>query len=197
MRNNSVKIGLIIIIMASFLLLNAQRFDVNKFSDPQKYGWIDHEKQLEAREDKLQRQKLLQIYEMNRFSYRDRLLKSALVPGWTHFAAGKYAKGQVILGLEVALFFSSFYYYDQAMNYYDKYKQSDYIGEIEDYYEKTKAPWRNCQIFFGLGVMVWVYNLYDTILTVDEYNTDLWQKIYLNYHNKKLSITEKGITYRF
>ena len=175
----------------------AQKFDVEKFSDPAKYNWNSSKVQLQHRNDLQQRQKLLQVYEMNKFNYRSKLIKSALVPGWTHFSAGKYAKGQVILGLEVALFVSSFYYYDQAMNYYDKYKNSDYIGDLEYYYEKTKIPWRNSQLFFGLGLMVWVYNIYDTFLVVDEYNTELWQKIYLDYHNKKLSITPSGITYRF
>lgn len=175
----------------------AQRFDVEKFSDPAKYNWLSPESQLQTRHDLQERQKLLQVYEMNKFNYRSNVLKSALVPGWTHFSAGKYAKGQIILGLEVALFVSSFYYYDQAMNYYDNYKTSDYIGEIEDYYEKTKAPWRNSQLFLGLGLMVWVYNIYDTFLVVDEYNTELWQKIYLDYRNKKLSISPTGITYRF
>lgn len=175
----------------------AQKFDVEKFSDPAKYNWLTPQSQLQARYDLQQRQKLLQVYEMNKLNYRSNVIKSAFVPGWTHFSAGKYAKGQIILGLEVALFVSSFYYYDQAMNYYDKYKTSDYIGDLEDYYEKTKAPWRNSQLFFGLGLMVWAYNIYDTFLVVDEYNTDLWQKIYLDYHNKKLSVTPSGITYRF
>ncbi len=177
--------------------ISAQRFDVEKFSDPTKYGWLNPQDHNESRSDLLKRQKLLQVYEMNKFNYRDKVIKSAIVPGWTQFAAGKYAKGQIILGLEVALFVSSFYYYDQAMNYYDKYKNADYIGDIEDYYEKTKTPWRNSQLFFGLGVMVWIYNIYDTFLVVDEYNTELWQKIYLDYHNKKLTVTPKGLTYRF
>ena len=98
----------------------AQKFDVEKFSDPAKYNWNSSKVQLQHRNDLQQRQKLLQVYEMNKFNYRSKLIKSALVPGWTHFSAGKYAKGQVILGLEVALFVSSFYYYDQAMNYNDK-----------------------------------------------------------------------------
>lgn len=186
-----------LMLLIGFYRLSAQRFDVEKFSDPYKYGWLKPAEQHSARQDLKERQKLLQVYEMNKFNYSERLVKAAVVPGWTHFSAGKFAKGQIILGVEVALFVSSFYYYDQAMNYYDKYKNSNYIGEMEDYYEKTKAPWRNSQIFFGLGLMVWIYNIYDSYLVVNEYNTNLWQKIYLDYHNKKLSITNKGITYRF
>ena len=188
---------LIIVLTCLTLAAYAQRFDVEKFSDPAKYNWLTPQSQLQNRLDLQERQKLLQVYEMNKLNYRSNVIKSALVPGWTHFSAGKYAKGQIILGLEVALFVSSFYYYDQAMNYYDKYKTADYIGDLEAYYEKTKAPWRNSQLFFGLGLMVWVYNIYDTFLIVDEYNTELWQKIYLDYHNKKLSVTPSGITYRF
>jgi hypothetical protein len=177
--------------------ISAQTFDVEKFSHPAKYGWDSAESQQAFRNDLQNRQKLLQLYEMNKFNYRERIIKSAFVPGWTQFSAGKYARGQIILGLEVALFVSSFYYYDQAMNYYDKYKSADYIGDIEDYYEKSKTPWRNSQLFFGLGVLVWIYNLYDTYLVVDEYNTELWQKIYLDYYNKKITVTASGITYRF
>jgi hypothetical protein len=191
------KTMLIIALTCLTLAAFAQRFDVEKFSNPAKYNWQTPQLQLKNRLDLQERQKLLQVYEMNKLNYRSNVIKSALVPGWTHFSAGKYAKGQIILGLEVALFVSSFYYYDQAMNYYDKYKTSDYIGDLEDYYEKTKAPWRNSQLFFGLGLMVWVYNIYDTFLVVDEYNTELWQKIYLDYHHKKLSVTPSGITYRF
>jgi hypothetical protein len=107
---NYKKIWLFLIISLGISVLAAQRFDVEKFSNPQKYGWETPLQQLEARQDLLQRQKLLQVYEMHKFFYRDKLIKSALVPGWTHFSAGKYSKGQIILGLEVALFVSSFYY---------------------------------------------------------------------------------------
>jgi len=190
-------VSLLILFLLFSIFLNAQNFDIEKFSDPTKYGWQNPQQQQEARQDLLERQKLLQIYEMNKFTYHDKIVKSALIPGWAHFNAKKYAKGQVLLGLEVGLFVSSFYFYDQSMNYYDKYKSADYIGDITDYYEKTKTPWRYSQAFLGLGLLVWVYNIYDSFLVVDEYNTELWQKIYIDYHNKKLSVTPTGITYRF
>lgn len=192
-----IRLMLMLICTLFFVAGNAQSFDIEKFSDPAKYGWNAPEDQNSARKDLLERQKLLQIYELNKFSYRDKILKSALVPGWTHFTAGKYAKGQVLLGLEIGMFVSSFYFYDQAMNYYDKYKEAEYIGEISDYYEKTKDPWRLSQAFLGLGILIWVYNIYDSFLVVDQYNTELWQKIYIDYHNKKIAVTPTGITVRF
>jgi len=189
---------IILLILFGFInYLSAQGFNVEKFTDPAKYGWENPRQQIESRKDLLTRQKLLQVYEMNKFRYRDKLIKSALVPGWTQFVAKKYAKGQIILGLEVALFVSSFYYYDQTMNYYDKYKKAEYICDIDDYYEKTKSPWRNCQLFLGMGIVVWIYNIYDTFVVVEDYNRELWQKIYLDYYNKKISVSPNGITLRF
>jgi len=75
--------------------LCAEKFDIKKFSDPNKYGWDTYEKFLSAREDLQKRNNLLQIYETQKQKPIKNVIKSAIVPGWGHFSAKHYWKGQI------------------------------------------------------------------------------------------------------
>ena len=103
--------------------LSAEEFDIKKFSAPNKYGWDTYEKFLSAREDLQKRNNLLQIYETQKQKPISNVIKSVIVPGWGHFSARHYWKGQILLGLEIVLLGTSYLYYDQAMDIYDKYEK--------------------------------------------------------------------------
>lgn len=186
---------LLIIIIYSFLL--ADNTEIMRFSEPDKYGWTNPELRSFAREDLINRQKLLQIFNLNKQSSTRNVLKSLVFPGWGHFSARRYTKGQVLLGMEIILIGSSLYYYDQSREYYDKYKKATNIVEMNDYYEDTKIPLRLSQGFLTLGVLVWLYTIYDTPKVTDDYNKDLWDKLIFEFHEKKLEVTLQGVTLRF
>ena len=189
----------ILIIIAFSLLANlfAQDFDLEKFSDPKKYGWEDFEERNQAKMDLQERQRLLQLYRMNRLTTAGNLAKSAIVPGWGHFSAKSYTKGQILLGLEVILFGSSLYFYDQAMENYDKYKNANQIDEMDQYYNDSLEPYRYAQAFLGLGIVVWIYTLWDTVNVTEEYNSNLWNDIIREYNRQNIIITPTGISVRF
>ncbi len=188
---------LILIITCMFSILLAQDFDLEKFTDTQKYGWEDFEQRNLAKMDLQERQRLLQIYRMNRLTTAGNLAKSAIVPGWGHFAAQSYTKGQILLGLEVVLLGSSLYFYDQAMDSYDKYQKADQIDEMNQYYNDSLEPYRYSQAFLGLAVIVWIYTLYDTINVTEDYNSNLWNDIIREYNRQNVIITPTGISVRF
>ncbi len=189
---------IILLILIIFVrTLSAEEFDIKKFSDPNKYGWDTYEKFLSAREDLQKRNNLLQIYETQNQKPISNVIKSAIVPGWGHFSAKHYWKGQFLLGLEIILLGTSYLYYDQAMDIYDKYEKATYIGDIEKYYSDAKSPYNMSQVFLGLGIIVWAYNIYDTIIVTEKYNDALWEKIIFENQDTSISISPTGLSMRF
>ena len=192
-----MKKKIIILAILSFSIFLFSEFDIEKFVDPQKYGWDSLEKYYSDRKNIEERKKLLQIYEFKKLSVSKNILKSVIAPGWGHFTAKRYTKGQILLGLEVILIGSGIYYYDKAMENYDKYKKADYIGDIEKYYTDANTPFQYSKILLGFGVVVWLYTIYDTIQVTEEYNNEIWDNIYMEYYKKNLIITPTGFTLRF
>ncbi len=191
------KIILIIILSVISNTLIWSQFDIKEFTDINKYDWGSKRKQLVYRNNLLDRQKLLQIYEYKKQSTTSNMLKSMVVPGWGHFSARRYTKGEILLGLEIILLGSSLYFYDQSMEIYSKYKDASYIENINQYYNDAKIPYGYSQGFLGLGIILWIYTIYDSTVATDEYNQDLWQNIFFDFHENKLQITPTGITWRF
>ena len=188
---------LLILILSFINVIYATEFDIKKFSDPNKYGWDTPKTHSMARQNLYNRQKLLQIYELNKQDIIKNIIKSAVAPGWGHYTAKKYTRGHFLLATEIILFGTSYFFYDQAMEKYDKYKKSTYIGDINQYYLDAKDPYVYSQIFFSLGVAVWLYTIYDSISATDEYNHILWNELYMEYHQKGFKITPLGISLRF
>jgi hypothetical protein len=186
---------LIFVLLHSFVF--AEKTEIFKFSNPDKYGWTNPDLRMQSRRELYNRQKLLQIYHLNKQSTTKNMIKSMIMPGWGHFSAQRYTKGQVLLVMEVIMLGSSLYYYDQAREYYDKYKNATNIIDINSYYEDTKIPLRLSQGFLTLGVLVWLYSLYDTPKVTDDYNKDLWDKLIFDFHDKQVQITPQGVTLRF
>ena len=124
------------------------------------------------------------------------VLKSTL-PGFGHFAATRYNRGTIIFSIEVTLFGTGYYFYDQAMNHYKKYEEAEYIGEINQHYLDARTPYMYSQGFFVLGMLVWVYTAFDAIKVTKEYNIDLWNSITEDSGIQNISITPTGIEVRF
>jgi len=179
------------------VVLRAQEFDMESFTDPDKYGWGTFEQRREAQDELLARQQLLQIYRMQRLPAATNVAKSAIAPGWGHFSAQSYTKGQVLLGMQIVLLGSSFYFYDQAMENYNKYKKATQIDKMNQAYNDSLEPYRYAQVFFGLYTIVWAYTLYDTYQVTEEYNAGLWQRIVQEYNRSKVQLTPAGVSVRF
>ena len=192
-----LKVLIIITIVAFGFNLYSSDFDIKKFSDPEKYGWDSPEKLFEARNDLYNRQKLLQIYELKNQSITTNMIKSAFAPGWGHFSAGEFTKGQVLLGLELIFLGTTYYYHDSAMEKYDKYKKANYITDINQFYEDANDSYFISQIFLSLGVTVWIYTIYDSINSTETYNDKVWNEIRQQYYIKGFSINPTGFTWRF
>ena len=120
-----------------------------------------------------------------------------VLPGLGHYNTNNYVKGHILLASEIILFGTSFYFYDQAMEKYDKYKNATYIIDINRYYEDAETPFRNFKIFAGIGLAVWLYNIYDTWKVTEEYNNGVWDELYNNYKSGNLHLTPTGFSVRF
>ena len=190
------KYFVIIILLLSTLLL-AKEFDIEEFSNPAKYNWENMKDRCEAREDLISRQKLLQIYELNKQKIVSNMIKSAFAPGWGHYSSQDYTKGHVLMASEIVLFGTSYYFYNQAMDDYRNYEDSHYIGDIKQLYLDADSNYKYSQLFFSLGTIIWIYTIYDSVSTTQEYNKNLWNDLSQKLHSQRVLITPTSITVRF
>lgn len=185
---NYKQICLICIISLCSSTLLAQ-FNIEKFSNPQKYGWQDLQERKLGRDQITSHQKLLQIYEMEKIPAWRNMIQAGIMPGWGQFNTNNYTKGQVFLGIELVLIGSSYYYFDQASEKYDLYKNSTYIGDINQYYSDASTFNGYAQGLLAVASLVWIYNLYDVYNSTEEYNAKLWNSILKKYNSDKIQVS--------
>ncbi len=171
------KLTCLLICLIFISMLNAEEFDINTFSNPAKYGWYTPDLQMEARQKLKKERQFLKIYDSQKLSLLENVGKAALIPAWGQFSCQQYTKGQVFLGIQVILLGSSWYFYDQAMEHYDKYKTATQLDDIQQYYNDAMKPHRFSQAFLLLYGLVWAYSFYDVSLETEKYNSRLWQDI--------------------
>ena len=189
---------LILFLLSISLVLTAQQsFDINRFSDPAKYGWEDWYARINYRNDLMERQKLLQLYENESQLVGVNMVKSALVPGWGQYSTRNYVKGHIFLGAEIVLIGISAFYYDRAMYNYQKYLDASQILEIKNYYTKAQTDYQYTFVFSSVAALVWLFNIYDAVLSTESYNADVWQRIYQDYYISPVKLTPNGIEVRF
>lgn len=185
-------------VMLSMALLWAQsEFDLEAFSDSTKYGWQDYQDRGSYRQDLITRQNMLQLYELEALPVRDNFLKSAVVPGWGQFSTKHSTKATVILSMELVAVMGSIYFYDKAITNHRLYQSATQIDEINHYYGEAQTPYQYSLMTLGLGAVVWAYNLYDVIISTNEYNAELWQDIVKRRSTSPLQITPAGLELRF
>jgi hypothetical protein len=189
---------ILFVLILWFTGLAAQNvFDIESFTNPKKYGWSSWEDRMNFRYDLYERQKLLQIYEMEAQSTTSNVLKSAVFPGWGQFNTKQYTKGQVFLAMEIGLLGASYLFYDKAMVNYDKYKNATQVDMINAYYTDAVIPYRYSQVFLTLATIVWAYNVFDIVQTTERYNADVWTKALKTYYNAPVILTPEGIQIKF
>jgi len=163
-----------------------------------KYGWNSILEWKQSRERFRHKLKIYELYKEKKQSHLANCLKSVLAPGWGHFSAKSYTKGEVLLGLQIFLAGSSLYFYDKAMDSYDKYKTPPYqIDKMQQYYTDANSSYRTSQILLGFCAIVWVYTILDVVQATENYNRNLWEKLKLEYKDVELSLTLQGISIRF
>ncbi len=182
--------------LATCLLAQTQ-FDVNAFADSTKYNWQDWRDRSSYREDLINRQELLQLYEMESSQIGSAILKSSLVPGFGQITSKAGTKGTIFLGTELLTLGVSLYFYDRSNYYYDKYLTATQIDEIQEFYGAAQTPRYYSFLFLALGAVIWGYNIYDVISTTDDYNAKVWQELVEKYGKKTLSLGPEGIRVRF
>ena len=195
------KIFLIIIFsVLSFPLFADEPIDFDKDAILQvniKYGWDDAKNWQNSRNDLQENMIVFGQWETKKQSHFTNCLKSMIAPGWGHFSTNNYLKGEILLGLQVLLAGSAYYFYDQSQDYYDKYKNAHQIDEINQYYIDANSSYRTSGILVGLWIIVWGYTVLDTIQATENYNRDLWYTLYNEYMKSKVTVTAQGIQIRF
>jgi hypothetical protein len=163
------------------------------------YGWNSVTEWREARTNLQNQLKIYQQYEEQKQSHFVNALKSVIIPGWGHFSAHRYTKGQILLGAEILILGSSVYYYTTAMDDYDKYKSANQIDAIYQYYTDANSAYKTSQIILGLGGLVWLYTILDAVQVTEDYNRGLWRELQKEQSTVSLSITPQrvGIEIKF
>ncbi|MCB5258923.1 MAG: hypothetical protein PHY41_00725 [Candidatus Cloacimonetes bacterium] len=174
----------------------AQSFDLQAFADSTKYGWKDYRDRAEYREDLTFRQNKLQLYELEAVSLSSSALKSAVIPGWGQFVTKHNTKATVILSAELVTVISALYFYNRAKTNYDRYYEATQIDQINDYWSKAETPYHYSLMMVGLAGIIWIYNMYDVVISTNEYNANLWQNI-IQRSNSPLQLGPNGIELRF
>lgn len=187
---------LIFLSLAAGLLAQTQ-FDINAFADTTKYGWKDWRDRSAYRTDLINRQELLQLYEMESSPIAASIVKSSLIPGLGQIASKAGTKGTIFLGTELVSLGVSLYFFDRSNYYYDKYRNATQIDEIQMYYGMAQKPRYYSVVFLGLGLVIWGYNIYDVVQTTDDYNAQVWKNILEKQSNKTISLGPDGVRVRF
>ena len=198
MKMNLYKLILLLLLLLAGGVLTAQSgFDMEAFADSTKYGWKNYLDRDLYRQDLIHRQNMLQLYELEALPHRESFMKSAVVPGWGQFATKNYTKATVFLGLELAAAMGAVYFYDQSTTYYRRYKNATQIDEINDFYGKAQTPYQYSMMMLGFGAVVWAYNLYDVIVSTNEYNEKVFRDIQNRRSVSPLQLTASGLELRF
>ena len=142
-----------------------------------KYNWNNAEERYQYRENLAFKKGLIDSYEAERLSTTLNLGKSAILPGWGHFDTNNVLRGQILLSTEIILAGTSFFLYDKSVEKYDKYKASKQIDEINQYYSDANRLYKQSQLTMGLFAAIWVFNIYDTYVSTNQYNEWLWIRI--------------------
>ncbi len=166
------------------------------FSHPHKYGWDSPEKLFSYRQDLQKRQKLLQLFSMKKQHISENLVRSAIIPGWGQYTAQRYTKGQIIFVSEIAILAGSYFVYREAMDNFDKYKKANYIGNIEKFYNRAQTRYEQSQMLLGAGILLWLFNIYDSIGSTEAFNADTWNTLYQD-KTKMISVDFNGISFKF
>lgn len=188
---------LLTILMSMGLLWAQTEFDLKAFADSTKYGWQDYLQRSDYRDDLLARQNMLQLYELEALPIKENFLKSAVIPGWGQFSTKRYTRATVILSLELVSVMSAIYFHDKAMTNHDLYESATQIDDINHYYGEAQTPYQYSLMALGFGAVVWAYNLYDVIISTNEYNEDLWRDIVKRRSASPLQVTPAGLELRF
>ena len=115
-------------------------------------------------------------------SASDKIIYSALYPGWGQIRSGEYGRGMIFAGGEllslVGLFISDLQY-SRAVEDYDSakaaYLNADYIGDAEYYYDRMLDKWDEAEslqayrnAFLGAAIGIWVINIIDMSIGDDD-----------------------------
>jgi len=193
---NKTLLSLLFIVFAISLFAQTE-FDIRAFSDSTKYGWKNWLDRSDYRVKILDRQQLLQLYEIEANSIQGNILKSALIPGLGQITSKAGTKGSVILGGELLALGASLYFYDRSNFYYQKYLDATQVEDIETYYSAAQSPRQYSMLFLALGVIIWGYNIFDVIQTTDDYNAKVWQEIVEKYGKKTVTFGPDGLSVKF
>ncbi len=134
---------------------------------------------------------------MNKQNVFGNMLKSAIMPGWGHYLSKDYTRGHVFLASEIILIGSSLYFYSQAIDDYNAYKESNYIGDIKQFYLDANSNFKYSLIFLSLGSIIRLYSIYDSVSATHDYNQKYWDELTSQIQSQKVVITPTSITVRF
>ena len=189
---------IIIFIISNLLILQlpAQEFDLNKFSDPKKYGWESFEDRMEFRNHHYEKQQLLQLYEVRAKTIPSTMVKSAIFPGWGHYTIESYTKGHTFLTGGVVVLGAGIYFLSRSQDYYKQYKSATQIDIMNSNYDKAEQNHRTAIIFAAGYAVLWGFCLFDTAESTETYNANLWDNI-VSKRFENISLSPTGFEVRF
>jgi len=115
-------------------------------------------------------------------SASEKIIYSAIYPGWGQIRSGEYGRGMIFAGAELAslmgLFISDLQYSRAVEDYEsarDAYFAAEYIGDAEYYYDRMREKWDDAEnlntyrnAFLGAAIGIWVINVVDIVIGGDD-----------------------------
>jgi len=164
---------------------------------PNKYNWNDLNSWKKARQTFHHNLQVLNIYQVQKQSKTVNFLKSMVMPGWGHLSSNELTRGEVLLGLEIFLAGSALYFHDKSSDYFNKYKKATDVQSISQYYTDANSAYQNYQALLGLMFFVWGYSALDSFRATATYNSNLWNKLSVEYKGKTLKVEPFRLNLRF
>ncbi len=128
--------------------------------------------------------KIVDLEEKNNYNLT---LRSVLYPGLGQIYMGYETKGYLFATLTTFCIIGSIYSYNAASSNYNSYFEAGCIdnGLYDDY----KSRMNDMYLCVGVGLLFWIYNIYDTYKTADKYLYDADNKIKMSFYDKKIYLS--------
>lgn len=139
---------------------------------------------------------IIQLFVSSLFSYVDEInlaekkdynivLKSALCPGLGQYSTGYKSKAYLFAALTGISIIGSVYSYNEASSKYAAYEEQQYKNS--DLYSEYNVKMDQMYSFIGLGLVTWIFNIYDAYKIDKKVNSD--NSLKMSFINKKIYVS--------
>ena len=114
-------------------------------------------------------------------------IKSAVYPGLGQFAMGETSKGYLFASIQTMAIVGTCYSWYVADQKYDEYRERGY--KYSNLYDDYEDKMTQMYVFIGIGLVNWVYSIYDAYKSGDEYFYTQDRAVSMMFNDNNIYIT--------